>query len=359
MLTSFYRKWDESLHSKTKGGRVDRDKQNKRTKAEPPKKVEREPDDIDALIARATGEATGGPDINGAPAEAESSDSEESEYEPEDAAPSSSDGPQKAIFKTEELSIALRIAHVDFSGLYRLNDMKSLIGNINPRKLIVIAGDQSETNTLAEACRQAEDGKAVQGEIFTPVVAETVDASVDTNAWTVKLSRALMKRLQWGRVPGGVDIVTVTGRLEAGVPEAAEEESTAKKKVKLIKGEEAPVASKEAPVMPVLDLVPAQSQQRTTQPVRVGDLSLPQIREAVQRQGHTAEFRGGGTLLVDGTVVVRKSPTTGGIEIEAGNSGLSLPQWRTMDKSGRLETRGTFYAVKQVIYDKLSVAIGA
>ena len=78
----------------------------------------------------------------------------------------------------ETLNLNLRIAYVDFSGLYRLNDLQGLIGRINPRKLIVTAGGASETNLLAETCRVAEDGKAVQGEIFTPSMGEVVDASV-------------------------------------------------------------------------------------------------------------------------------------------------------------------------------------
>jgi cleavage and polyadenylation specificity factor subunit 2 len=91
----------------------------------------------------------------------------------------------------------------------------------------------------------------------------------------------------------------------------------------------------------------------------VGDLRLAEIREAVQRKGHTAEFRGGGTLLVDGTVIVRKNQASGGIEIEAANPGLSLPTRRTTDRNGRPETNGSFYAVKKVIYERLAVVAGA
>ena len=67
--------------------------------------------------------------------------------------------------------------------------------------------------------------------------------------------------------------------------------------------------------------------------------------------GHTAEFRGEGTLLIDGSVVVRKS-ASGRIEIEAGPGGVGTPQWRTRDQAG------SFYAVRKAVYSGLAVVAG-
>lgn len=348
------RKWDD-----TASGSDKKAQSNKRSKNEP--KKERKPDGIDDAIARITGQASDGTpsgELNGTGDE--SSEEDESEYEP-DEAPS---GPQKAVFSTRSLKLSLRLAYVDFSGLYSLTDVRNLIGNINPRKLIVIAGNASETKELAETCRSADEGKAVQGEIFTPALGESVDASVDTNAWTVKLSRQLLKRLRWAELAGGLNVVSVTGRLDSETVAKEEDGGQAAKKAKLPESSEASAsAPADAPPIdptPVLDVLPIQqiTKRRAAQPVHVGDLRLAQIREAVQALGHTAELRGGGTLLIDGTVLVRKSQTSGGIEVESANQGLSLPNWPTQDKSGRRGRDGTFFAVKQVIYDKLAV-VGA
>lgn len=350
------RKWDDGPSGKGKKERDPRT-QSKRSKVE----MDREPDDIDAVIARATGEAgaSGGSDtaMNGT-ADDGSGESDESEYEPDDDGPSE---PQKVKFTTRTLEINLRIAYVDFSGLYRLNDLQGLIGRINPRKLIVTAGNASGTKLLADTCRAAENGTAV-GEIFTPEDGETVDASVDTNAWTVKLTRQLVRRLNWKDLgTGKPSIAAISGLLGGGEADEeiqAEQDEGAKKRPKLAKPEQLPVSqTADKPVMPILDLVTVHSttqhHQRAAQPVHVGDLRLADIRSAIQSQGHTAEFRGGGTLLVDGTVIVRKSPTTGSIEVEAGSAGLNVPGWRTM------VSEGTFYAVKRVIYERLAVVAGA
>jgi cleavage and polyadenylation specificity factor subunit 2 len=348
------RKWDES------GARERKDReqkgQNKRAKIE----SKHEPDDIDAIIARATGED--GTTANGT-AEESTSDSDESEYEPEDDASSE---PQKIVFTMQSLTLNLRVAYVDFSGLYRLNDLQGLIGRINPRKLIVTGGNASETRLLADTCRAVDNGSAVR-EIFTPADGEVVDASVDTNAWTVKLTRQLVRRLNWKDL--GTDkpsIAAISGILGTETADddnvkTEQEDEAAKKKLKLSRPNQQPTSdtNSEAPLLPTLDVLSSyslpttQHHHRAAQPVHVGDLRLADIRFAIQDQGHTAELRGGGTLLVDGTVIVRKSAMTGGIEVEAASAGLSMPGWRTKTNEG------SFYAVRKVIYERLAVVAGA
>lgn len=351
------RKWDDGPSGK---GRKDKDPrmQNKKAKTE----TNREPDDIDAIIARATGESGGadGADIamNGT-ADDSGGDSDESEYEPED---DGSSEPRKIAFSSRTLKINLRVAYVDFSGLYRLNDLQGLIGRISPRKVIVTAGNASETKLLADTCRAAENGTAV-GDIFTPIDGQSVDASVDTNAWTVKLTRQLVRRLNWKDLgTGKPSIAAISGLLGASnaggdIKQERDDESVTKK-LKLTKPEQQTGSdTSDIPAMPTLDLVTAlpttQHHQRAAQPVHVGDLRLAEIRSAIHSQGHTAELRGGGTLLVDGTVIVRKNAATGSIEVEAASAGLSVPSWRTADNEG------TFYAVKKVIYERLAVVAGA
>ncbi|KAF2174015.1 hypothetical protein M409DRAFT_62200 [Zasmidium cellare ATCC 36951] len=346
------RKWEGPAFVKERGKAQKNQKQEQNKKP----KVEREPDDIDALIARATGEDPAAPGAAPAVTNGDASESSdgESDYEPEDAG---ADGPQKAVFDIRILNLNLKIAHIDFSGLHEKRDLQMLIPLIRPRKLILISGDASDTQALANECRQllAGEGEDSTSDVFTPVIGELVDASVDTNAWTLKLSRQLVKKLTWQNVKG-LGVVALTGRLDAEPLEEPEEsEESAKKKLKLAKKEDVESDGKLATLlaMPVLDLVNTASTagftlQRATQPVHVGDLRLADLRRLMQASGHTAEFRGEGTLLIDSTVVVRKS-ATGKIEVEAGAGGLSRPQFRTK------EMEGSFYAVRNLIYNGLAV----
>jgi len=347
------RKWGDVAPA-GKGGR-DSKPTNKRAKGD----KKHEPDDIDAAIARATGEAAG---KDGAAIDDNSDSNDESDYEPEDAG---SEGPQKIVYREVSLELHLKIAHVDFIGLFEKRDLQMLIPLIRPRKLILISGSQSETTSLAGECRELLAG-AGAAEVFSPLVGEVVDASVDTNAWSLKLSSRLVKKLVWQNVKG-LGVVALTGQLAAEPAPSPEdqaeaEDDSARKKLKLIKQEAGakPSADTETAAIPVLDILPqptitslsTTAHHATTHPIHVGDLRIADLRALLRGLGHQAEFRGEGTLLVDGSVVVRKG-ASGRIEVEAGAGGLAVPQYRTQGREG------TFWAVRRAVYQGLAVVAGS
>lgn len=275
-------------------------------------------------------------------------------------------GPAKVVFSTHSLVLHSRLAFVDFSGLHDKRSLQMLIPLIQPRKLILVSGMKDETLTLAEDCRKLlvhqGTGREEKGiDIYTPIVGSTVDASVDTNAWAVKLTDGLVKRLRWQNVKG-LGIVTLTGRLttiaadqiigtDAEDSNNNKEISKGNSEVALMKHDTNDLALS-ASVMPILDVVPinmASATRSVAQPLHVGDLRLTDLRKLMLSSGYTAEFRGEGTLLIDGSVAVRKMGT-GKIEVES----LETPA------TGVAHTQrgSTFYAVKSKIYEGLAVVAG-
>jgi cleavage and polyadenylation specificity factor subunit 2 len=268
-------------------------------------------------------------------------------------------GPAKLAISTETVSVNLRIAFVDFSGLHDKRSLNMLIPLIQPRKLILVAGGEEETMSLSADCKKLLSAKLGTREenavdVLTPSIGITVDASVDTNAWVVKLADPLVKRLKWQQV-GGLGVVTVTGLLvsqtEDGL-EATVDEDSANKRQKT-EASSSTVAHSQSAVLPTLDVLPinlASAVRSAAPPLHVGDLRLADLRRAMQTSGHTAEFRGEGTLLIDGSVVVRKT-VTGRIELET----IGLPA--TNGPAALMG--GTFYEVKRKIYEGLAVVTGA
>ena len=272
-------------------------------------------------------------------------------------------GPSRVVFSTEKVSVDLRLAFVDFAGLHDKRSLQMLIPLIQPRKLILVSGMKDETLALASDCRKllaAQIGSSEESniDVYTPVIGDIVDASVDTNAWVVKLTDSLVRRLRWQHVKG-LGIVTLTGRLESPALEHRLEEEGSNKKLKMIKGEGEETITRAAlatapaeATMPTLDVLPssmASATRSVAQPLHVGDLRLADLRKIMQSSGHTAEFRGEGTLLIDGSVIVRKTGT-GRIEVESIGSlsgGASL-----------MQQGSTFYAVKSKIYEGLAVVAG-
>ncbi|CAO2654237.1 Nn.00g109700.m01.CDS01 [Neocucurbitaria sp. VM-36] len=292
---------------------------------------------------RAEGEGRGG------------ADEAESESEPEDDA-DKVEGPAKVIIEFETLEIRCRIAFVDFSGLHDRRTIQQLLPLIKPRKLIFVGGEEVETTELADLIREslnANTDSANAIDVFTPTVGMMIDASVDTNAWSVKLSRSMVRNLRWQNVRG-MGVVAITGRLAAATLESSPEveETPAKKKARL-DAPAVPVSSLDnSDTTPILDVVPANmatAVRSFAQPFHVGDLRLADLRKLMNNMpGMQAEFRGEGVLVVNGTVAVRKT-ATGQIEVDGGAYG-------NMDT--RNSDAATFYRVKRQIYDGLAVVAG-
>jgi cleavage and polyadenylation specificity factor subunit 2 len=219
---------------------------------------------------------------------------------------------------------------------------------------------KEETLALATECRkllasQLGGASATAIDVFAPEIGAVVNASVDTNAWVVKLTDALVRRIRWQKVKG-LGIVTVTGRLESphhGDRTETGENDTKQESVKEEEQqpakEEAPDAERDKAGTPTLDVLPssmASATRSVAQPLHVGDLRLADLRKIMQSSGHTAEFRGEGTLLIDGSVVVRKTGT-GRIEVES--IGVM---------AGGSSDGNSFYAVRGKIYEGLAVVAG-
>ncbi len=304
---------------------------------------------------------TGASIVNGRGPVEEEDSLGESEDEPEELTA----GPSKIQFKSQFIEANLKIAYVDFAGLHDQRSLSNIIPLIQPKKLILVSGNASETRFLADDSSQKLKIEAVEDSgknvdfVFTPSNGQTIDASVDTNAWTVKLSEALVRRLHWQNVKGR-SVVTLMGHLAATTLDEEVADSSSRKKLKLLtadkedlKLDDVAAASEKAPdLAATLNVLPASlvaATRSVAQPLHVGDLRLADLRKILQSTGHTAEFRGEGTLLIDGLVAVRKSGT-GKVELEGG--GLNLPELRTRT------LEGSFHAVKRKIYDGLAVIAG-
>ncbi|EFX03384.1 polyadenylation specificity factor [Grosmannia clavigera kw1407] len=284
-------------------------------------------------------------------------------------------GPAKMVFTTETVVAQMAIGYVDFSGLHTDRNLEMLLPLVEPRKLILVGGSAVETEAAATRYRNVvskQRGVAAEDvDVFSPAVGAAVDASVDTHAWVVRLADALVKKLRWQNL-GGLGIVTLTGQLQVeggggggggggGENTASTEDSLASGDGGLVKrpkmeAKGAVVATSSTSLgdaLPTLDVLPtgvaAAARGAGTQPLHVGELQLTNLRRAMQNAGHTAEFRGEGTLVIDGSVAVRKT-AAGRVELES----IGLPS----DGGPATRQGGTFYAVKRMIYEGLAVVAG-
>lgn len=224
-------------------------------------------------------------------------------------------GPCKLVMTTEKVQVKLNIAFIDFSGIHDKRSLHMLIPLIQPRKLVLTGGSQGDTDELAADLPQLVTQNPI--DIYKPEMGVSVDASADTNAFTVNLAPALVKGLRWQDV-GGTKIATVVGRLTLS------EESDG------------------GTWMPVLD-VPAALHSgmlasHSVSPFHVGELRLANLRKDLRDSGYSTEFMGEGTLLVQNSVIVRKAATAGRISVEAAG-------WET----------DVVRTVRRMVYEKLAI----
>ena len=289
---------------------------------------------------------------------------DESDESDSESVTESFEGPAKAVVSVNNVNVNARLAFVDFAGIHDRRSLQMLIPLISPRKLILTGGTKAETESLASDCKALltikdndADAESV-ADIFMPILNQVVDASVDTNAWIVKLSRNLVKRLQWQSLRS-MSIVTLTGQLR-GEESALDDVSISSrnKKQKLLKGQVEPKSESDQAmelsevIDPLLDVVPAHmasASRSIAQPLHVGDMRLADLRRLMTAAGHSAEFRGEGTLLIDGNIAVRKLGT-GRIVVE-GTPISTLNATSNMDRS-------SFQQVKERIYEGLAVVAG-
>ena len=264
-------------------------------------------------------------------------------------------GPHKIVASLEPLRFKCKLSFVDYSGVHDKRALQMLIPLIRPQKLVLTGGTESETSTLASDCRgllQKLDPGRDSANIYSPRNGESVDASAETKSWTLKINQSLWSQLKWQNVRD-LRLVTLSAQITGNevVEEHEDEKRSKRPKIELdsTSDEGKDYSRKLGVTLPILNTPSAGSENAgwdAEQTLLVGDVRLPEVRRIMQAQGHSVEFKGEGTLLVDGLVIVRKSGI-GKIDLLYGGAiGYPPPPMQTADN---------FLDVKRRIYDGLAV----
>jgi len=290
------------------------------------------------------------------------SDAEDDEYDPEaqatadaETSESSEDedaeeilaAPCKLSATSETVQLRISATFIDFAGLHDQKSLRMLLPLIDPKKLILIGGKGEETKYLTDFYRE-KSAAAIRGggthtDVFSPRIGNTVNASVDTNAWTVRLGNSLVRALKWQNVRG-LGVVHVVGRAQFaddGFPDSKKQKTTT------AEGETGSQYNEKKLVLDVLPPSLAAATRSVMHPLHVGDIRLADLRRVLQEEGHSAEFKGEGTLLVDSVVVVKKTGL-GNIAVEDGGNGAVRSVAR----------QKTFVQVRRKVYAGLAVVAG-
>ncbi|CAE6363218.1 unnamed protein product [Rhizoctonia solani] len=228
----------------------------------------------------------------------EAREAQQKKQEEEEKNKAPAEPPSKFIIETVEVQLRCKLLFVDMDGLNDGRSVKTIIPQVNPRKMIIVHSHQEATDALKESCLSI---KAMTRDIHAPDVGESVQIGQQTNVFTVALSDELIASVKMSRFEDneiGFVHGRVTGNANSTVP---------------VLEPTMPVSSTgDSENVSAPDVRPVMSLPWSTM---IGDLRLTALKTRLGVLGIAAEFIGEGVLVcgtrtsgtLDDVVAVRKT----------------------------------------------------
>ncbi|GLB33982.1 putative cleavage and polyadenylation factor 2 C-terminal [Lyophyllum shimeji] len=129
----------------------------------------------------------------------------------EDARKAIKEPPSKFVSSEIEVQLACRLLFLDMEGLNDGRAVKTIIPQINPRKMIIVHAPPHATDVLIESCATI---RAMTKDIYAPAVGESVQIGQQISSFSLSISDELLKTLNMSRFEDN-EVGYVTGRIVA------------------------------------------------------------------------------------------------------------------------------------------------
>jgi hypothetical protein len=176
-----------------------------------------------------------------------------------------------------------------------------------------------------------DDIPRVTREIFVPQQDQTIDVSVTTHQYELRISDEIAKNIKWQTVQNQ-QVAHIIGSITP-IPHPTHQNGT-------------PQPESTALIRPLPTLSPLSlktSAIPAARPLHVGEVRLLELKTRLQKEGHSAVL-GEGMLVCDGVVRVMKEEGGRGVRIEGVVGG----------KEG-MRSLKAFWDVRKAVYDGLAV----
>lgn len=214
--------------------------------------------------------------------------------------------PTKLVEETVDINVVCRMAYVDFEGRSNGRSVRNILQQINARKIVIIHGDPESTNALVQFCNEKKFAEQVEA----PQIGETVDVTVDTNMFKVRLQEELLAQLEFVK-HAAFDLAYLDGEYQ--IDETA---------MDIYQQQQQQNYPQKGP-MPTVSLAKTQIDENALsmqdglskkghKTLLVGDVRLNQFKDLLLQHGFRADFQSG-TLYCNNSVALRKDATTGQI----------------------------------------------
>jgi len=117
--------------------------------------------------------------------------------------------PFKFVSSEIEIQLACRLLFVDMEGLNDGRAAKTMVPQVNPRKMIVVHAPSNATDVLIGSCANI---RAMTKDIFAPAAGESIQIGQQTNSFSISLSDELLNSIKMSRFEDN-EVGFVTGRV--------------------------------------------------------------------------------------------------------------------------------------------------
>ncbi|TFK82062.1 hypothetical protein K466DRAFT_530929 [Polyporus arcularius HHB13444] len=269
--------------------------------------------------------------------DAESEETKEAKrrQQEEEAKKAPREPPSKFVTSYVEVQLACRLLFVDLEGLNDGRAVKTIVPQVNPRKMILVHAPQPATEALIESCANI---RAMTKEIFAPSQGETVQIGQHTNSFSISLSDELLASIKMSRFEDN-EIGYVSGRVS----------SLASSTIPVLEPAVVTHLQDAAARKPLRGrMLGSRPTQTLPQSTMIGELKLTSLKSRLASVGVQAELVGEGVLIC-GAAAKR------GISTDALGDSVAVRK----TARGRVELEGSvsdvYHVVRREIYSLLAL----
>lgn len=125
--------------------------------------------------------------------------------------------PQKTIREVITLPVMCQVAYIDLEGRSDGRAIKTVIKDVQPRKLIVLGGSASAKENLRAYCVD----QAVCKDVVLPSVSQTISVTSESNLYRVNLKESLLQQLHFVQVNDEYEVAFVEGEVRLNYEKAS------------------------------------------------------------------------------------------------------------------------------------------
>ncbi|KAK0084884.1 hypothetical protein PV326_006112, partial [Microctonus aethiopoides] len=197
-----------------------------------------------------------------------------------------SDIPTKCIQVTRTINVNASIMYIDFEGRSDGESLRKILAQLRPRRVVLVRGSKNDCEVLAQ------QAQSVGARVFILEQGETLDATMETHIYQVRLTDSLLSGLNFVRARGGYEVAWVDAII-------AEREQVCRDAVI--------DSNNEDPEEKILTLEPLPlNEVPEHQAIFINELKLSDFKQILNKNNIPSELSDGALWCCNDTTVIRR-----------------------------------------------------